>query len=558
MVINTLLCLTFVSIAGFINRGVRWDKIIAWIMFFISIFLLYNYIEQIINGVKQGFSFVWNESKSGVLTIDFFPSPTSNQFLVPLFGISILAIFNNNIFRYEERKAVFNSLILINFVSLSLLICAQNYVQLITAIFVSDIVGYVLLKDVDSSRHYVIYNFFADTCLFMVLSMVSGIINSLDISKLFTYEQIGRHKDFVGLVTSVALFIKIGVFSFHGYLLELSRARFQRMSTVSVLFSPLSGILLLVKLHNLLTVSDLFLPLYKVLSIFTFFTGTVFFVLKNNIRQKMVYFNMAFLGIILILLGENDFSWGVLLSSLYIILYLYNVMFFKLYLYQNRQDNVSDMINAKEINTDIMFVILLLLAILTNLFVSIMYNVSSSLGGMLSFYLSIILSLSLAIVLNHIYTSPKARRLDYLNKNSNRVWSFIFNALIIVLASYHFKAYNVANFIFLSIFFIIVWIPYIGATRRFYNNKFLQESSIANQIYYYILAVPLMYISRMLWLMVDTVFSEKIVENITARFNKIGISIFFKFNRKNYIHIILSIILGILIFVIPFLKRVMS
>ena len=52
--------------------------------------------------------------------------------------------------------------------------------------------------------------------LFMILAMVSGKIHSLSIAELFTYEQIGRHKDFVGLVTALAIFIKIGAFSFGG------------------------------------------------------------------------------------------------------------------------------------------------------------------------------------------------------------------------------------------------------------------------------------------------------------------------------------------------------
>lgn len=58
-----------------------------------------------------------------------------------------------------KKKSAFNALVTLNFVSLSLLVCAENCVQLITAVFITDILGYLILKDVDSSRRYVVYNF---------------------------------------------------------------------------------------------------------------------------------------------------------------------------------------------------------------------------------------------------------------------------------------------------------------------------------------------------------------------------------------------------------------
>ena len=246
--------LILLSVIGFIKYRMRWDRIIAWFMFFLCVILFYEYTLSAIKGVNEGFSFIWNETKIGKITIDFYPKQISNLLIVPLFGMTILSMFYNNTFRYEERRCVFNSLIILNFISLSLLICSENYVQLITTTFLSDIIGYMVLKDVDSSRKLVVYNFIADMCLFMILAMVSGRIHSLEVSKLFTYEQLGYHKDFVGLVTALAIFIKIGVFSFQGYLLDTANARFQRMSTINIMFSPFVGILLLLKLHNILII----------------------------------------------------------------------------------------------------------------------------------------------------------------------------------------------------------------------------------------------------------------------------------------------------------------
>ena len=244
--------LIILGMSGFLKYKVRWDKVFAWFMFLVCLFLFYKYTSFSLSGINSGVSFLWNETKIGKITIDFFPKQISNLLIIPLFFITVLSVLYNNIFRYEERRCVFNSLIIMNFVSLSLMICAENYVQLITTIFISDILGYMILKDVDSSRKYVIYNFIADMFLFMILAMVSGRIHSLSIGELITYDEIGRHKDFVGLVTALAIFIKIGAFSFQSYLLDKTKARFQRMSTINIMFAPLSGILLLLKLHNIL------------------------------------------------------------------------------------------------------------------------------------------------------------------------------------------------------------------------------------------------------------------------------------------------------------------
>ena len=111
MIVNTLVYLVIISVVGFLRVRMRMDRIMAWAMFFSALFLFYNYIDQSLTGIVKGFSFVWSESKFGNITIDFFPSVTSNYLIIPLFFISLLTIFNNNIFRYEERRSIFNSLI---------------------------------------------------------------------------------------------------------------------------------------------------------------------------------------------------------------------------------------------------------------------------------------------------------------------------------------------------------------------------------------------------------------------------------------------------------------
>jgi formate hydrogenlyase subunit 3/multisubunit Na+/H+ antiporter MnhD subunit len=555
MVINTIAYLVGVCLVGFLRVRMRWDRILAWLMFFVTLFLFCNYGIQAMDGSLSAFSFVWNDAKIGKITIDYFPTIATNRLLVPLFFMALMTILYNNIFRYEERRTLFNSLIILNFVSLCLLVCANNYVQLITAVFVSDVIGYMVLKDVDSSRRYVIFNFLADMLLFMILAMVVGRIQSIEISQLFTYKQIGAHKDFVGIITAIALFIKMGVFPFHSYLLDISNARFQRMSAINLMFCPMLGVLLLLKLHNLLIISDLFYPIYKIVGYITFFTGLLFFILKNDFRKKVIYFNMANIGALMLLLQTNLFEWNNFFAYYYVCIFFYNILFFKIYLYQNRENDISNMINTKEINKEPMIANFIMLVLLTNLFCLLMYKMSILLDKYLPICIGGSIVISVAIMLNHIYRSPNTRRLNYLNKNPLRILSFIINLLLLIFVTYHFSAYKTANIVCVILFVILCLVPGFGFLRKAYENNIIQKHNLSYTVYYYLIVYPVMHISRMLWLIVDMVFSEKIIKPYISKLNRASISLFFKFNKKSYVMSFIYLLAGILIFILSFYRN---
>jgi hypothetical protein len=229
-------------------------------------------------------------------------------------------------------------------------------------------------------------------------------------------------------------------------------------------------------------------------------------------------------------------------------------MFFKLYVYQNRENSVVKMVNAKEINKEPMYATLVLTTLLTNLFIGLSYKTSIHISSNVPFYIALIIVFSIAIVLNHIYKSPISRRLEPLNDNPKRVLAFIINLIIISIAIYHFKAYNGINYAIMLGFIILIWFPVFSKTRKLYNINFLQNKEICYYIYNYLLIVPVMYVSRMMWLMVDTVFYDRVIKTTAIYINRSAISLFFKFNKKNYTTTIIYILIGILIFIISFYK----
>lgn len=551
-IIASIIVLSFI---GLVKQRMRYDRLISWLMFFAATILFMEFATNAVNLNKETFSFLWSTSKIGDITIDFSPGLGEHRLLLPLFFLSLVTILHNNIFRYEEKKSAFNAFILLNFASLSLLTCSENYVQMTTAVFVTDILGYLILKDVDSSHRYVIYNFFADTCLFMVLALVCGKLQSLSLSDLPRYEQIGRHKDFVSLMFLIAVFIKMGLFMFQSYLLDLSAARLQRMSAVNLLFAPLTGILVLLKLHSLVEVSDLALPLLKIISLLTMIFGLLNFIMIDNLKKKLVYLNMGFLGLLLLMLENHNLRWNWQYSFYYSVGYFINLLFLKMYLYQNHEAKVSEMLNGRGTNSFILRTTLVQFVLIANIFISLIYRISVKHEQYWILASGIILICAIATVLNHIYQSPYSRKLEDLTPNPLRPVSLLVMISLLIYTSVKMHAYTLYNIGFILFFLMLCWCPLLTKLRKVYEIEWLQKEDLSKSFFFYTLVTPFMYLSRTLWLMVDFVFSEKIITAGLTGLHKLGISIFFKINRKSYTACFTFIIIGIICFLLSFYRR---
>lgn len=544
MIFHTMLLMLLVAFCGLFKLRMRYDRMLSLGMFFAFAFLGYYYSNMSLQSV-QGFSILWRPSQMGNITIDFQPSELANKLIIPIFIVSLLTILNNSIFHYEERKSNFNAFVIFNFISLSLLISAENYVQLITTVFVTDILGYLILKNVDLSHRYVIYNFFADMCLFMILALASGRIQSLELNRLLGYEQIGRHKDFVSLATALALFIKMGCILFQSYLLDISEARFQRMSVVHLLTAPLVGILLIFKLLNLLLVSDLFLPIFKGIIILTFIIGIAGFIIHNHIQKKLVYLNMSFLALLLWCLALDKFNWSRLFSIYYVTVYLVNQFFFKIYLYQNRESDVNKMSSMQETP---LLIILMQLTIWSGFFSTLIYQIYSKIGNISIIAAGGIILFFIAIILNHIYKSPRVHRLDYLNSNAARWISFAINTLLLFYAVYYWQEYIYIIIIAAGVFLAVTASPLGKPFRYFYGNQDLQQKDFSKSFFFYVVVTPLTYLSSHLWNFVDYFLSEKVITKSFSALEKGCLTLFLYVNKRGILANICFLILSIFIF----------
>lgn len=551
---NVMAYMLVIGLSGLLKMRARYDRIWSWLIFVILSCLLGEYYIQNSKGYMPNFSILWGTSQLGNITIDFHPTPITNQLIIPLFFTLLLVIFNNNIFRFEEKRSTLNSFIILNFIALLLLICAENYVQLITMVFIADIMGYMILKDADSSRRYVVYNFLADLCLYMILALACGKIQSLDMNRLLGYEQIGRHKDFVSLITALALFIKLGSFPFQSYLLDINSTRFQRTIVVSLLSAPLVGILLLLKLHNLLLVSDIFLPLFNVLSWLTILWGITGFITRNNLQKKIVCLNSGFIGLLMLLLAKENFSWNSMLSVYYVVVCLFNELFVQIYFYKNHETDMIKIINGKEGDAQALKGVLVQITLLSAIFMALMLRMYQSGLSVWMFLFACMIISSLSLILNHIYRPISPSQLNYKIATSMQKSAVLVNICIMGIMMKYIEA-NVWEIILFALAFLaLIALPLGKYFNSIYENSKLQDKDLSKSFFFYALVTPFTYISRSLWLLIDFYLSEKIIASNLAFINNLLTTVFLKINKRKYSTFILFFILGMAVLAISYYR----
>ncbi len=546
---NIMAYLLAVSVCGAFRLRVKYDRICSWIMFIIIALLFVSDYRQTMINQLGGFSILWSKTQLGDIRLDFFPTSVTNQILLPIFLLSLWAVFNNSIFRFEEKRCAFNSSIILNFIVISLMFCATNYVQLITMVFFSDIIGYILLKNAYISKRYVIYNFFADICLFMILALACGKIQSIDMTRLLGYEEIGRHKDFVGLTTALALFIKIGIFPFHRYLTDISSARFQRMLVINLLGSPLTGMLLLLKLKNLVLVSNSFIPLCNGMAFIGFIVGIICFTFQKKIEIKTTYFNMVIKSLLLLILINQYFNWSTNLALYFMFMYLFNQLFFEIYMSHVRIGNVSCMHQMEVKNIKQLRMILIEETVGWSMWLILLWSISKELDNPTILYTSIFVILAICIFLSYIY-QKRPQTLLFNSKQHIFIVPTCICLSILTVIGYMLEIEYLYFIIISCLVLGIIILPWYKILNKIYDRpekQFKPKKLLADKF-----MQPLSYISRMFQLFLDVFLSEKIITAGVNFVSKQSLILFLKISKRQYVINIFSIILGYLIFIIAF------
>lgn len=533
MIAYTVFLLFFIGIFSSVKVGVKVDKVLALVTF-ASLFLVFaNFCDGMLRGVEHSFSFVWNNTQGRGLKFDILSNAYNYALVLPCFLITLLGCLHNLLFRYEERKSAYSALLIFNLVALIVLITSDNFVQLISALFIVDILSLFMIKNINVSQRYALLNMAADMMLFSVLALINSRVDSLDIKEILRYRQIGFHADFATLTGLTAIFAKLGFAVFQVGNIALKDIRFHRMQNVLLLSSPLAALILLLKFNMLWRISDYFNIYADIVCYTTLVWAFCGSIIANNFQAKIIYWQMSFWALMVELLRFYGFAWISEFTYLLLEMYVFISAMYLLYVYNNRCRNVSQMMKLrlthKKRLAAVAFILLLIAAAMANT-LTLMYNQANR------YYIWIFAGLfvvSVATLIGQIYFF-KGKRYSGVQHDISFKW-LVFTELLALSCGLLYKAKltNVAMWGTLAVLILASICPLLRKLAYFYKIRFLQNGDIIGRIYLFVIK-SLRLCGRVFWLLVDRLFLDKIMLGFSIVCSQMMLRLFRRLHGKPF------------------------
>ncbi|MBR2300157.1 MAG: hypothetical protein IJ870_06275 [Alphaproteobacteria bacterium] len=487
-------------------------------------------------------TFVLDSSQSVNIKLDITSSKQNYIVIFPFFLNTILALLNNQIFKYEKHKKGMLSLFAFNLISFVMLISGNNFIQLMTFVFMVDILSQLLIFDVNASKRYSIYNLVADMGLFLVLAMLQSKLVNLDVGNISHYYETGRHRDFIMFVIMLSLAIKFGFFLFQGYWLDLKSAKFHALYFLPYLSTPMAALVLYTKLYPLLVVSPSFLPLLNTIVVLSALWGGVSAVLNPQIKEKFVYCNMFCIAFLVKLLEKLDFVWNLWFSNIVICFFVFNLCLYYLHYELDRGHGKN--------KPAILAVLVTFLLDLLSLTVAV-----SQLADFQNIWWISGFGFVFLFVLSHLFVFvwPKLQNRQEPNNDYRTICVMsIVSVLLIYISHSSLLACWQACFVFA--FFVALCCVHPMKFLRIGNSFYLrlQNVDLFSLAYAKCIEAPLKHAGLLFNIVVDFIFLERTLWPFIATFNTFLIKTYRHISRLGILYYFLSTLTGILIFIFLF------
>ena len=290
MIANLFFSLIAAGFAAEAAAKARYERLWSFLLLGILALLGFNFWENGRLGIVETFAFHWIDTSLMRVDVNLNTDAAVYGLAAPFVLLTGISVFYNTFYKAEADKLRLNGLLLLNLAAVILVICAQNFMQLLTAVCIADVLCLFMINDIEGKRRYVFYNLLADMGLFTLFALIWKQTGSISLSALSGYHQPGQYPELtVGLLLFCA-FIKSGMFLFQGGFLNLAGLSFNRIFSVSYCATPLIGILLLIKAYPLLgnvAYAPVALELFGGLTLLWAFVGAISI---DNLKDKALYF----------------------------------------------------------------------------------------------------------------------------------------------------------------------------------------------------------------------------------------------------------------------------
>ena len=512
MIAYTALLLVIVGIFSSIKFDIKADRNLSF-LFLISFCLIFiNFGNNMLSDVMHSFSYEWLTPQGRRLNMDLISNPYNYLLIFPSFLLTLLFLFNNQVFHYEERRCSYTAVLVFNLAALMVLATGNNFIQLLAALFVVDILSFFLIHNVEASRYYILLNMFADMILFAVSAIINSQVHSLELSQISLYRQIGIYPDFVAFAGLSAVFIKFGFFFFQVGLMGIKSIRLHRLQNVLLLSSPLAALLLLLKFSVLWRVSEYFTAYLDIGCGLTILWGFIGSICTNKIKAKIIYWQMMLWALFVELLRFHGFVWFGEFTFLLLEIYTLSAIFYLVYFYNRRRQLMTELIAIQQNKNKNILIFILLISVVTAL-ANTLTNIYNFHNRYYIWTFAILFMFTLCNSISQVFHAPRQSLLQHHKADTDYKIMLLLQIvalLIFLLFDAHFTKVSVYGF---SIAFILfsIFFP-CRFLIKLYNVSFLQTEDILGRTYITLIK-SLRLCGKLCWLIIDQLFLEKIIIN---------------------------------------------
>ena len=443
-----------------------------------------------------------------------------NIYLVFALSILALLVLLQNTFGAENAKNSLNGLVLLNLLSSLMLVFAGNYVQMLVAVGVCDVLVFSAVNNIEAKKKYIYANFLADIGLVSIFAVILGQGGGLELDKLPDYARFGHHKDFVAILLLLCIFVKTGLFLFHGAYTEMRTLGFNRLNYVLFTATPLTGYLLLLKTESLLQISPFSYPLLKIFALSSVLWGVWGALAIDNLKQKAVYFALMFWGLVYAFAAFGSRLDSLQFASLLTAAFLFGQVLMVICAAASNETQVSE---TGGFLKSLKFTFLLALLVLAAFF-SVLFKTAEGSPWLAGSY-ALLFAAASAHVLSQILLgeSRADERVQAMLKNPPLPsWLPVAAAAAVLCWSFRLSPLWLTPLLaaWLGLFFLRP----LRRLDALYDNDVLQEADYVGTAYELLIITPVKVIGRLLWLTVDFVFIERTI--ISSVQNALGFMIF--------------------------------
>ena len=498
----------------------------------------YLFIDNLNQNIGSNFIYQW--LPYSVLKADFAISSTVGiqQMFVPLIVLLGCTIYFNTIFPLEYHSLHLNTLLLLNFVALILLLSSHDFLQLMFASCIFSLISFYQPDLILSKKSMMVFNFLAEMSLFMALALVYGKTNTVSINDLKQFITQGEHKDLVVFLLLLAVGCKCGFCLLNGHYFNLKNISLNRLLGIMIFSTPLSGLIILSKLRPLFDASHLFdniIPFWCLLSIALSFCISL---CNNNLRLKLISLLLSIYSCAALIIYDTPTKLYETIPTILLSLLLVFVVFS---LIDSSNFSETTIFQAKRLWVCSKINFMLSILIVLGLCSEFLYYPTNLVSKTFIFIFIALMS----VIIKMIYLGKINIRTEQVSCKNNVGFLYWGPTLIGCTALFYFENpwHNKYFYLLFAEFLMLLWVAPYQIFIKIGNYSWWQ-SDILTKIYETILVYPLRLLGRVLWLAFDVVVIERSVIGSISTLTSSVVNELHKFQEPKLINFILGLMLG--------------